>query len=64
MNDKFLSNDLFWKKYFAVKKKLFIFASPIPTTPLNDAYHGGTSFFYVTILIQHTKKASSYLDDA
>lgn len=27
------------------QKIVCIFAATIPTTPLNDAYHGGTSFF-------------------
>ena len=33
------------KKIFGVSNKKSIFAATNPTTPLNDAYHGGTSLF-------------------
>ena len=32
-----------------INNKILIFALPIPTTPLNDAYHGGTSFLYTSM---------------
>ena len=41
----------FSKKYLEIPTKKRIFAATNPTTPLNDAYHGGTSLFiwvYVT----------------
>ena len=34
---------------FVINNKILIFALPIPTTPLNDAYHGGTSFLYTSM---------------
>ena len=35
----------FSKKTFGDSDKKRIFAATNPTTPLNDAYHGGTSLF-------------------
>ena len=34
-----------FKKKFGDSDKKHIFAATNPTTPLNDAYHGGTSLF-------------------
>ena len=36
----------FSKKIFGDSDKKRIFAATNPTTPLNDAYHGGTSLLY------------------
>ena len=35
----------FLRKYLEIPTKKRIFAATNPTTPLNDAYHGGTSLF-------------------
>ena len=35
----------FLRKYLEIPTKKPIFAATNPTTPLNDAYHGGTSLF-------------------
>ena len=35
----------FSKKHLEIPTKKRIFAATNPTTPLNDAYHGGTSLF-------------------
>ena len=37
---------LILKKIFGVPDKKEFFAATNPTTPLNDAYHGGTSCLY------------------
>lgn len=44
-----MDSNLFFLKnnhgFLAKQGIILIFAATIPTTPLNDAYHGGTSFF-------------------
>ena len=35
----------FQRKCLQIPNKKLIFAATNPTTPLNDAYHGGTSLF-------------------
>ena len=36
----------FLAKNFVCSEKSRTFVATIPTTPLNNAYHGGTSFLY------------------
>lgn len=40
-----LKDDRFGTNYFVELEIIVNFASTVPTTPLNDAYHGGTSVF-------------------
>lgn len=42
-----LKDDRFGTNYFVELEIIVNFASTVPTTPLNDAYHGGTSVFYI-----------------
>ena len=54
------------KKKFGDSDKKRIFAATNPTTPLNDAYHGGTSLFKTVSIIftsraVHSSKPSTFI---
>ncbi len=42
-----VSNMIFRRNNWAVSKKRRIFATTVPATPPNNAYHGGTSSFFI-----------------
>ena len=56
----------FSKKHLEIPIKKRIFAATNPTTPLNDAYHGGTSLFKTDSIIftsqaVHSSKPSTFI---